>query len=117
MKPIKRLWQFLVRQEPVQKYFVKFIFGRRFQTASGTGFGETHAINKASQGNDYDTQSYISDSQNLESDLPDSAYQQIARMHQPVKIIHKEHDAITSFCINNVMIGYSKRWYESTCLY
>ena len=104
MKPIKRLWQFLVRQEPVQKYFVKFIFGRRFQAESGTGFGGTHAI-KASQGNDYDTQSYISDSQNLESDLPDSAYQQIARMHQPVKIIHKEHDAITSFCINKVKIA------------
>ena len=65
----------------------------------------THAINKASQGNDYDTQSYISDSQNLESDLPDSAYQQIARMHQPVKIIHKEHDAITSFCINKVKLA------------
>ena len=96
------MWQFLVRQEPVQKYFVKFIFGRRYQGESV--FGGIQAI-KASSGNEssnvYEAQSYVSDNQ-LETDLPDSAYQQITRMHQPVKIIHKEHDAITSFCINKV---------------
>ncbi len=32
----------------------------------------------------------------------DPASVQIARMHQPVKIIHKEHDAVTAFCINKV---------------
>lgn len=30
------------------------------------------------------------------------AHHQIARMHQPVKIIHKDHDAVTAFCINKV---------------
>ena len=92
----------MVRQEPVQKYFVKFIFGRRYQGESVFGGGQ--AI-KASSGNEgsnvYEAQSYVSDNQ-LDSDMPDSAYQQITRMHQPVKIIHKEHDAITSFCINKV---------------
>ena len=29
-------------------------------------------------------------------------HHQIARMHQPVKIIHKDHDAVTAFCINKV---------------
>ena len=86
----------------MQKYFVKFIFGRRYQGESV--FGGLQAI-KAPSGNEssnvYEAQSYVSDNQ-LESDLPDSAYQQITRMHQPVKIIHKEHDAITSFCINKV---------------
>ena len=86
----------------MQKYFVKFIFGRRYQGESV--FGGIKAI-KASSGNEssnvYEAQSYVSDNQ-METDLPDSAYQQITRMHQPVKIIHKEHDAITSFCINKV---------------
>ena len=28
--------------------------------------------------------------------------QQMARVYHPVKIIHKEHDAISAFCINKV---------------
>ena len=102
LKPIKRLWQYLVRQEPVQKYFVKFIFGKRQVPGAALTTG-CLAIRSAAAGND-DTQSFASDTQTAgaESDLPDSAYQQLARMHQPVKIIHKEHDAITSFCINKV---------------
>ena len=102
LKPIKRLWQFLVRQESVQKYFVKYIFGRRYHGEST--FGGVQALKAGNEGSNVyisDNQSYISDSQ-LENDLPDSAYQQITRMHQPVKIIHKEHDAVTSFCINKV---------------
>ena len=30
---------------------------------------------------------------------------QLARMQQPVKIIHKEQDAVTAFCINKVSSG------------
>ena len=30
---------------------------------------------------------------------------QLARMQQPVKIIHKEQEAVTSFCINKVSSG------------
>lgn len=92
----------------MQKYFVKFIFGRRHQ--GGVGIGGIQALKAsnaaANEGsNVYEAQSYISDSQ-VDSDFPDSAaYQQIARMHQPVKVIHKEHDAITSFCINKVEVG------------
>lgn len=33
--PIKRLWQYLVRQESVQKIFVKYIFGRKPKSTSG----------------------------------------------------------------------------------
>ena len=32
----------------------------------------------------------------------EGVHHQIARMHQPVKIIHKDHDAVTAFCINKV---------------
>jgi hypothetical protein len=32
--PIKRLWQYLVRQESVQKIFVKYIFGRKPKSTS-----------------------------------------------------------------------------------
>lgn len=97
------MWQYLVRQEPVQKYFVKFIFGRRYQGESGfNNFQALKASGAGTEGsNIFEAQSCISDGQ-METDLPDSSYQQIVRMHQPVKIIHKEHDAITSFCINKV---------------
>jgi hypothetical protein len=27
---------------------------------------------------------------------------QLARMNQPVKIIHKDHESVTAFCINKV---------------
>ena len=105
LKPIKRLWQFLVRQEPVQKYFVKFIFGLRHQKEVALSIEDIQAL-KASTGNE--AQSYVSDSQAETSDLHDSTtYRQIARMNQPVKIIHKEHDAITSFCINKVKTAIS----------
>ena len=103
LKPIKRLWQFLIRQEPVQKYFVKFIFGRRYQGEST--FGGMQALKSGNEGSNVyvsDNQSYVSDNQLEMSEMPDSAYQQITRMHQPVKIIHKEHEAVTSFCINKV---------------
>ena len=83
---------------------MKYIFGRRYHGEST--FGGIQALKTGNEGSNVyisDNQSYISDNQ-LENDIPDSAYQQITRMHQPVKIIHKEHDAITSFCINKVFI-------------
>ena len=37
-----------------------------------------------------------------EEQLAMAVGQQLARMQQPVKVIHKEHEAVTAFCINKV---------------
>ena len=39
--PIKRLWMYLVRQDRVQNFFIKFIFGRKAKAAS-TALNEVH---------------------------------------------------------------------------
>ena len=89
--PIKRLWQYLVRQEEVQKHFVKFIFGK--SNVKGGLFGGDGPV---------EVQSFVGGSEGggLAEDNTDAG--QIMKMQQPVKVIHKDHDAITAFCINKV---------------
>ena len=88
MGPIKRLWHYLVRQESVQKIFVKYIFGRK---------------TKPSQQNLASTLGQTSEPSDFASYDDHYMLQQMARIYHPVKIIHKEHDAITAFCINKVI--------------
>ena len=40
-----------------------------------------------------------------EDQLATAVGHQLARMQQPVKVIHKEHEAVTAFCINKVSSG------------
>ncbi|XP_012281901.1 dmX-like protein 2 isoform X2 [Orussus abietinus] len=88
--PANRLWSYLVRQEAVQDVFIRAIFGKRRSLSSilesnqtnidglnrGTGTGED-------KGSDSGTTS-----------LP-----------EPVRIIHKEQDSISAFCLNQVNPG------------
>ena len=111
--PIKRLWQYLVRQESVQKHFVKFIFGK--SNVKGGLFSADLC-----GGVIPDSQSYVSDS-GAADDLPDGGHAQLAKMQQPVKVIHKEHDAITAFCINKVTCPHLQsclpHYFETHCVY
>jgi hypothetical protein len=94
---------FLVRQEPVQRFFVKFIFGRRSKPINIRGMPANLFI--------HESQSFISDSNTAiaaggdEEQLAAAVGLQLARMQQPVKVIHKEHEAVTAFCINKVSSG------------
>ncbi len=104
--PIKRLWMYLVRQERVQNFFIKFIFGKKSKpatTAMGMGRGVLPNLPESA--------SFISDTNTAiaaskdEEQLAAAVGVQLARMQQPVKVIHKESEAITAFCINKVSNG------------
>ncbi|XP_049871334.1 dmX-like protein 2 isoform X2 [Pectinophora gossypiella] len=77
--PARRLWNFLVRQEPVQEIFIRAVFSRRrtqsmsVEAAGGEGRGGCIP----QQRRDDET-------------------------HSPVRIIHKEQDSIAAFCLNRV---------------
>ncbi|XP_051173146.1 dmX-like protein 2 isoform X1 [Leptopilina boulardi] len=87
---VNRLWCYLVRQEAVQDIFIRSVFGKRRSLSAlldsnqsgvdnlnrGSGTGED-------KGSDSGTTS-----------LP-----------EPVRIIHKEQDSISAFCLNQVNAG------------
>ncbi|XP_076371203.1 dmX-like protein 2 isoform X5 [Tachypleus tridentatus] len=74
VRPVRRLWNFLVRQEPVQDIFIHYIFSRR----------HTH-VKK-----DY-----------VEQDIDSVDYSN----PNPVRIIHKDQDSITTFCVSKINAG------------
>ena len=82
-QPTNRLWLWLVRQEIVQDIFIRAVFGKRrslssiLETNSGA---ENVTKGSGGEGSDSGTNS-----------LP-----------EPVRIIHKEQDSISAFCLNQV---------------
>ncbi|XP_015792670.1 dmX-like protein 2 isoform X2 [Tetranychus urticae] len=76
-KPMKRLWNYLVRQERVQDLFIRYIFG-------------SHR-----PGSEYTDHT---DHEDGSHDHPSHS--------DPVRIVHKEQDNISAFCLNNTQSGY-----------
>ncbi|XP_063894834.1 dmX-like protein 2 isoform X4 [Helicoverpa armigera] len=79
--PARRLWSFLVRQEPVQDLFIRAVFSRR-RTQSVTA--ETIAAEARG------------------GCIPQQQRDRDLELHNPVRIIHKEQDSIAAFCLNKV---------------
>ena len=88
--PIKRLWRFLVHQEPVQCIFIRYIFGK-----SKPVTGPTAKVMDKDEG---DTASRVGD-ESLHN------YGAADEKDGKLRIIHKEQDNITAFCINKVTNG------------
>lgn len=80
--PARRLWNFLVRQEFVQDLFIRSIFSRQPRAAGSSTLPTMNQEIKSCSG-----------SETPNSHLPD-----------PVRIIHKEQDSISAFCLNLVFI-------------
>ncbi|XP_055296544.1 dmX-like protein 2 isoform X5 [Sitodiplosis mosellana] len=92
--PARRLWHFLVRQEPVQDIFIRSVFGKK-RTTSSAGDNASVApsvINDATSGSCVD--GHTSDR--------DRNGQPVS---EPVRIIHKDQESISAFCLNNVNPG------------
>ena len=91
--PIKRLWRFLVHQEQVQCIFIRFIFGKSKPINTGSNIPRVMLTDRE----DTDTASRVGDESvhNYAGDDKDGK----------LKIIHKEQDNITAFCINKVTHG------------
>ncbi|XP_046412753.1 dmX-like protein 2 isoform X1 [Neodiprion fabricii] len=86
--PCNRLWCYLVRQELVQDIFIRAVFGKR-RSLSSVIENSHSAIDGMSRGTGEDKGSDSST-----NSLP-----------EPVRIIHKEQDSISAFCLNQVKPG------------
>ncbi|XP_076387678.1 rabconnectin-3 alpha isoform X3 [Megachile rotundata] len=86
--PANRLWCYLVRQESVQDIFIRAVFGKRRCLSSILDNNQT-TIDNLNRGT---TDDKGSDSGT--TSLP-----------EPVRIIHKEQDSISAFCLNQVTPG------------
>ncbi|XP_046141550.1 dmX-like protein 2 isoform X4 [Osmia bicornis bicornis] len=86
--PANRLWCYLVRQESVQDIFIRAVFGKR-RCLSSILENNQNTIDNLNRGT---TEDKGSDSGT--TSLP-----------EPVRIIHKEQDSISAFCLNQVSQG------------
>ena len=87
--PANRLWSYLVRQELVQDIFIRAVFGKRRSLSSILESNQT-TIDNLNRGSTADDKGSDSGT----TSLP-----------EPVRIIHKEQDSISAFCLNQVNPG------------
>lgn len=85
--PANRLWCYLVRQEAVQDIFIRSVFGKRRSLST---------ILDSNQGG---MDNYTRGSGTGEDKGSDSG---TTSLPEPVRIIHKEQDSISAFCLNQV---------------
>lgn len=83
--PVNRLWSYLLRQDLVQDIFIRAVFGKRRSLTSildnnQSAVDHSNRTTGDDKGSDSGTTS-----------LP-----------EPVRIIHKEQDSISAFCLNQV---------------
>ncbi|XP_034490581.1 dmX-like protein 2 [Drosophila innubila] len=112
--PIRRLWNYLVRQEPTQEVFIKSIFGKSTESTTRSSHHTHQHDNETDEGQSHST------SENTDH----------------IRIIHKDHESIFTFCLKNnssSMIAFanpreiqefdisllleSPNWYEDECDY
>ncbi|XP_075155148.1 rabconnectin-3 alpha [Haematobia irritans] len=109
--PVRRLWNFLVRQDEAQEVFIKVIFGKKIDSTF-----QMHS--QAFDGVDNGGTTSIKD------------------VNEPIRIIHKDHESVLAFCLNNSssnmiavanprevhefdisLLLESPNWYEDECDY
>ncbi|XP_058802358.1 dmX-like protein 2 isoform X2 [Phymastichus coffea] len=88
--PVNRLWCYLVRQESIQEIFIRAVFGKRRSLSS---------ILEPSHGGADNTTRGSATGEDKGSDSGTTS------LPEPVRIIHKEQDSISAFCLNQVNSG------------
>lgn len=99
--PTRRLWSFMVRQEQCQDIFIRAIFGKRksFNFDQPTSL---HTGNAPSISNSVIDFSQHSEVGGVNFSNKEQNHQQMA---EPVRIIHKDQESISAFCINLTNAG------------
>ncbi|KAK3861276.1 hypothetical protein Pcinc_032726 [Petrolisthes cinctipes] len=112
VKPVERLWNYLVRQEEVQDVFVRYIFARKRplpDPPQPSDHGEDNTSELGEGGMDGSGTGEGGSEAGVESHQEASEHggptSETLHSLEPVRIIHKEQDSITSFCINKVNAG------------
>ncbi|XP_068239086.1 dmX-like protein 2 isoform X2 [Palaemon carinicauda] len=111
VKPVQRLWNYLVRQEEVQDIFVRYIFGRKrpapepahYSDHVDDAMSDVDGLEGSGTGEGGSEMGGESHHEPSEHGGPSS--ETAVQSLEPVRIIHKEQDSITSFCINKVNAG------------
>lgn len=96
--PARRLWNFLVRQELVQDIFIRAVFGKRRSLVSIVEAAAPTASSTSSVAGGTDTPG---------GGGPAGAEEVTRNIHipEPVRIIHKDQESISAFCLNMVNSG------------
>lgn len=104
--PCRRLWSFMVRQEICQEVFIRAIFGKRktftFESSTSAGSNQPTAVNVPSVSNsvvDFSQHSDVNITVTVNKEQNDHQFM------EPVRIIHKDQEAISAFCINHINNG------------
>lgn len=94
--PARRLWSFLVRQEAVQEIFIRCVFGKKRSMSTLLDGG--HHVNDGSPA--------LRGGGNSSEDNKGTTVDHAGNpLPEPVRIIHKEQDSISAFCLNQVNAG------------
>lgn len=105
--PARRLWNYLVRQEICQDIFIRSVFGKRktfsFDVNNSSAVNSSGAVPSVSN-------SVVDFSQHSggggNTDLTNnSSSKDPNSMVEPVRIIHKDQESISAFCINLTNAG------------
>ncbi|XP_055700241.1 dmX-like protein 2 isoform X2 [Phlebotomus papatasi] len=96
--PARRLWNFLVRQELVQDIFIRAVFGKRRSLVSIVEAAAPTASSTSSVAGGTDTPG---------GGGAAGAEEVTRNIHipEPVRIIHKDQESISAFCLNMVNSG------------
>ncbi|KAL1420955.1 hypothetical protein MTO96_004323 [Rhipicephalus appendiculatus] len=94
--PARRLWNYLVRQEGVQDLFIRYLFSHKV-----TPLPDTQGQAQATKGQTQPPKEGLTttpggegDDRSIDGGVPD-----------PVRIIHKDQESISAFCISQVNEG------------
>uniref|UniRef100_A0A182NDD9 RAVE complex protein Rav1 C-terminal domain-containing protein n=1 Tax=Anopheles dirus TaxID=7168 RepID=A0A182NDD9_9DIPT len=99
--PARRLWNYLVRIESVQEIFIRAVFGKKkstsnaFDSGAGGGSASASVVDSGTPlGHEHNGSSVTGIHQQHNHNIP-----------EPVRIIHKDQEQISAFCLNMVNPG------------
>ncbi|OXA37046.1 DmX-like protein 2 [Folsomia candida] len=89
---LRRLWNMLVREDNVQDYFIRFVFGKKRAE-------DTMSLWEMSM------EARMKTSDRGEGAGEEEEEDQASNAIGPVRIVHKEHESISAFCVNQSSAG------------
>jgi len=87
---LRRLWNYLVREDSVQNLFIRFVFGRK-RAEDTLSLWEGNSVTIDGTGRVKGGK-----------EEKDEESEDDGSVLGPVRIVHKEHESISAFCINQV---------------